>query len=78
MATSPQAPQDPDIHNRFAYHAPDTARAAMHEDVRWRFESIAQWAAYALPDGREKALVITKLEEAMFWANATIARQGTV
>jgi hypothetical protein len=27
-------------------------------------------------EGREKSLAITKLEEAMMWANASIARHG--
>lgn len=29
-----------------------------------------------VPDGREKATAITKLEEFMMWANAGIARAG--
>jgi hypothetical protein len=30
----------------------------------------------AVPEGREKALAITKVEEAVMWANAGIAREG--
>lgn len=29
-----------------------------------------------LPDSREKALALTALEQAMFWATAAVARQG--
>lgn len=28
-----------------------------------------------LPDGREKSLAMTRLEEVMFWSNAAIARE---
>jgi hypothetical protein len=29
-----------------------------------------------LPEGREKALAVTHLEEVMMWSNAAIARQA--
>jgi len=29
-----------------------------------------------IPDGREKSLAITHLEEVMFWSNAGLARSG--
>lgn len=63
-----------DLLRRFAYHAPDRARAELHEDVRAGIYSLARWLNETLPTGREASLVITHLEEAMFWANAAIAR----
>lgn len=65
-----------ELANRFEYHQPvGTGKIMAHQAVR---ESLADMAARLndwLPDGREKALVMTKLEEAMFWANAAIARE---
>lgn len=61
--------------NRFEYHAPDEAKKVDHEQVRSRIGILTLTFDEMLPDGREKALAITKLEEAMFWANAAIARQ---
>lgn len=66
----------PHLDHRFAYHRPTTkARQDAHELVRALVGSTATTLDRELPDGREKALVLTKLEEAMFWANAAIARQ---
>lgn len=65
-----------DITNRFTYHPPRTeARRVAHEWVRDQFEELAHLINAKVPDGREKSLAITKLEEAMFWSNAGIARQ---
>jgi len=65
----------PDLDHRFAYHPPkDEFVRNQHEDVRAACQYVAQFFADTLPAGRERSLAITKLEEAMFWANAAIAR----
>ncbi len=63
-----------DIDNRFTYHAPDAVRAEKHEFVRRDIGTLANRLNDSLPEGREKSLAITHLEEVMFWANAAIAR----
>lgn len=64
-----------DIENRFAYHKPNDNKTKHHELVRDQLKSLAHHWDGNLPAGREKSLAITKLEEAMFWANAAIARE---
>lgn len=63
-----------DIENRFNYHAPTEHKIQGHEAVRSDAKMIAHAWDLNLPEGREKALALTKLEEATFWANAAIAR----
>lgn len=66
----------PDLNHRFAFHPADVdARQIAHEDVRRHCRNLAIDLDRILPDGREKALAITNLEQVMFWANAAIARQ---
>ena len=67
-----------ELHNRFAYHpatTKDIVRA--HEEVRDNCADLAQWLNDQLPEGREKALAMTHLEEVMMWSNAAIARTQT-
>lgn len=63
-----------DIDNRFEYHPPSPEKIRQHERVRSYLRQMAHEFADSLPAGREKSLALTKLEEAMFWANAAIAR----
>lgn len=66
----------PDLAHRFTYHPPTTGqRIRDHEFARDRVGAVAQELDKVLPEGREKALVMTKLEEALFWSNAAIARE---
>lgn len=73
---SPRRNMDPaDINNRFTYHKPDTKKAALHEETREYFRTVAHSMNEILPfECREKSLMMSALEEAMMWANACIAR----
>lgn len=65
-----------DIDNRFNYHPPKNAdRVQAHEVVRDACHQVALLFNTLLPEGREKSTAVTKLEEAMFWGNAAVARQ---
>jgi len=68
------APED--IEHRFAFHAATTEeKRDAHASVRQACRRLADFINESAPDGREKSLAITHVEEAMLWANAAIARQ---
>jgi len=60
---------------RFTYHAPKQGQSEKYEEIRSRIKKMAEMIDHLCPDCREKALAFTKLEEAVFWANAAIARR---
>lgn len=64
---------DDELQNRFTYHAPDALAVQQHERIRTHGFTMAT-AINDLADSREKSLALTKVEEAVMWANAAIAR----
>lgn len=68
-----------DIAHRFAFHAATTQeKRDEHTSVRQSCRQLADFINEHVPDGQEKSLAITKLEEVMMWANAAIARAGEI
>lgn len=67
-----------EVKDRFHCHPveDDTVRADRQSVVRSVLLDTAYELLQVIPPGRELALVLTKLEEAMFWGQAGIARDG--
>jgi hypothetical protein len=65
-----------DIFNRFEFHSATDTTGQLHAHVRQECGQLAQYLNDLLPEGREKSLAITHLEEVMFWSNAAIARNS--
>lgn len=63
-----------EIQNRVHYHAPSEEGKLKHERLSIAFDTIMHTIEMVVPDGREKSIVFTKLEEAKMWASAGVAR----
>lgn len=63
-----------DIDNNFTYHAPNGDQQMRYQSIREIAKGLAMFIDDHCPDSREKSLAMTKLEEAVMWANAAIAR----
>ncbi len=67
-----------DLENRFAFHPANTEeKRNEHTSVRKNCLELAKFINEKVPEGCEKALAITHLEEVMMWSNAGIARNNT-
>ena len=66
-----------DIDYRMDYRHPTDEKRERHEMMRAAFKGLMRHVSEKTPTGREQSLAFTKLEEALFWANAAIARGET-
>lgn len=64
------------IETAFTYHRPDADAVQRLGVVRIEAKRLAGVIDAFVPAGREKATALTKLEEAVMWANAGIVRHG--
>lgn len=63
-----------DLDNRFTYHAPKDGQAERYQAIRAKGKELAELVTTEAPTSREQSLALTKIEEAVMWANAAIAR----
>ena len=63
-----------ELKSRFTYHALKDDQPVRCEHIRYKASILAAYINEKCPESREKSLAITKIEEAVMWANASIAR----
>lgn len=61
----------------FTYHAPQEDQPERYVAVRAAARSLAELMMACCPPSRERSLALTELEQAVMWANASIARNET-
>lgn len=63
-----------ELQKRFTYHAPKPGQPEQYQQLRDLAKLFAEMVVLHCPEGREQALALTKIEEAIMWANAGISR----
>lgn len=62
------------IENNFRYHAPKGDQVQRYGLIRDTAKELAKIIDAFCPNSREKSLAMTRLEESVMWANASVAR----
>jgi len=65
------------IDNNFRHHPPTHEQTVKYNILREMAKRFANEINCHCPDSREKSLAMTNLETALFWSNASVARNNT-
>lgn len=63
-----------DLENSFTYHPPQEGQPERYQEMRDAGRDLAEMIVGECPNSRERDIAIGKVEEAVMWANAAIAR----
>ena len=63
------------IEGDFTYHPPNADQGERYVKMRSTAKQLAHVIVDLVPEGRERSLALTKLEEVVMWSNAGIARK---
>ncbi len=70
------SPQEYDLESNFRYHPPIGRQPEQYVLLRDKAKELAAMVLEECPYSRERSLALTKIEESVMWANASIARSG--
>lgn len=65
-----------ELRHRFTHHPPSSEQVKTYQRIRQDALSLAENITALCPDSQERATAIQKIEEAVFWANASVARRS--
>ena len=63
-----------DIENNFTHHPPKPGQPEKYQAIRDKAKELAILIDQSCPKSRERSIAMTELETAVFFANASIAR----
>lgn len=66
-----------ELNTRFTHHPPDKHREAVHSLLRGWHKDLAEVILQHCHPSDETDMAVLKIEEALMWANASVARRGT-
>jgi len=61
------------LENSFTYHSPKNNQPQRYEAIRGKAKELAHMINELCPDSRERSIAQTNLEQAVMWANKSIA-----
>jgi hypothetical protein len=64
------------IEHNFTYHPVKPGQPEKYQEIRGEAKKLALLIADLCPESRERSIALTELESSVFWANASIARNG--
>ena len=67
-------PANKDLENRFTYHSPKPGQPEKYVKLRDAGKELGYLIKELAPVSREQSLALTKLEEAIMWANAAMGQ----
>lgn len=62
------------LEKNFTYHPPKEGQPEKYQSIRRQAHDFAEYLQANCPASRELSLALTNLEQAVMWANASIAR----